>query len=187
MFGWSAGSASCSLIAPCSSFGSLPRLHLVPQGVERGQVGGADVDAALGRERFDAGEAGLELRGRAAQRQLGVDAEVPGGVDDGEQQVAEFLGDRVDRTLADRPRSVRRAPRASSPAGRRRRPSRSRPSPPCAATAGRAREPADPSARRRRSTSRCFSWRLISSQFLSTASASAASTRSDPGGAKTCG
>ena len=66
------------------------------------------------------------------QRQLGIDVEVAGDVDDGEQQVAELVA-------RSRRRRRRRSPRRSSPASsaifgegaRPRRASRTRPSPPC--------------------------------------------------------
>ena len=72
-------------------------LDLVPQGVERGEIGRAKVDAALGRQLFDTLEAGAELVGGRPQRQFGIDVEMAGHVDHSEQQVAEFvvLGDGV--------------------------------------------------------------------------------------------
>ena len=48
---------------------------LVPEGVEGGEVGGAQVDAALGGERLDRLEAAAELAGRRAHGDLGVDVE----------------------------------------------------------------------------------------------------------------
>ena len=51
------------------------------------------VDAALGGQALDGLEAAAELGRRGPRRQLGVDADVAGDVDDGEQQVAELVGD----------------------------------------------------------------------------------------------
>ena len=55
----------------------------------------SEVDAAGRCSRFDRGEPRAELGGGAAQGQLGVGAGVAGGVDDGEQEVAELPGDGV--------------------------------------------------------------------------------------------
>src|SRR5207302_5332530 len=52
----------------------LGRLHLVPEGVEGGEVEGGHVEAAAGGQALDRGEALAELGRRAPQRGLGVEA-----------------------------------------------------------------------------------------------------------------
>ena len=130
---------------------------------------GVQVDAALASERLDRLEPAAELVRRGAQRSLRLDAEVAGDVDDREQQVADLVGDGA---------AGRRRACASTHLGRllgdlrqravRRRASRSRPSPPCAARRTRSRATAATSATPSNTLVRCFSSRLIASQFAST-------------------
>ena len=83
------------------------RLDLVPQGVEAGEIERVERLPARRRQRLHRLEPGAELGRGRPQRRLRVEVEVPGHVDDGEQQVA-----RARR----RARSGSPATAASSPA-----------------------------------------------------------------------
>ena len=78
--------------APANS-GLPPRLDLLPERLQRIQ---ADVRRDCGpprQARLDLAEAALELGVRMAKRSLGIDIEMAGEIDDGKQQVADFVLD----------------------------------------------------------------------------------------------
>ena len=85
------------------------RLDLVPQGVERGQVGGAQVDAALGGERLDAPRSGGGTCAAAARTASSASTSMwRATLTSGDGDVAELVGDA-------RRRRRRRSPRAARP------------------------------------------------------------------------
>ena len=131
-------------VVPALTLGrAQPRLDLVPERVE----------GVRGRPR--AGRCRVRRRGastcskrrrnllrRRAEARLGVDVEVAGDVDHGEQQVAELVGGGLGVAAVRRRAPARRPPRRSSAGRRARRASRSRPWPPSSAPCGRRRAPA---------------------------------------------
>jgi hypothetical protein len=74
--------------------GALLGLCVLPQRVQRFDAQPLDRLPPLGRQRLDPPEAALEALVGLAQRRLGVDAEVAGEVDGGEQEVAQLGRDR---------------------------------------------------------------------------------------------
>ena len=70
-------------------------LDFVPELIEHGQVAGREIDVALAASCLDVFESAAELRDRGAERDLGIDLQVAGDVDDREQQVAQLVGGRI--------------------------------------------------------------------------------------------
>ena len=162
---------------------SLAFLRLVPDPVHRLQSYLAEVPVP--EPLLDQREAPAELEVRLPERRLRVDRQRARDVDDGEEQVPEFLLVLLRRACRLSPGAARPVPRRPSRGRRRGRPSRSRPPPPSPAAAG----PSRRVGKSRGSPSRIeslpawlFSLSFVVSQWLRTASGVAA-TRSP----KTCG
>ena len=69
-------------------YGLLVALYLLPQGIERVEIG---ADRMLGGEQLDAAKAALELCRRPAQSLFRIDIELAGEIGDGEEDVAQLL------------------------------------------------------------------------------------------------
>src|SRR4029078_12134895 len=93
-------------VLPEHGLRSLPTsrvLGFVPEVVEGGEVARAEVDRTLDGQPLDGLEPDAELVGRGAQREFGVDVEMAGDVDHGEEEVAEVVARLLERLLVDRP------------------------------------------------------------------------------------
>ena len=76
-------------------------LGLEPQRLHLVEIGAFRLPPTFGEALFDMGEAALELGVGPAQGRLGVDVEVTGQVNGGEQKVTELFGQLFRRAIAD--------------------------------------------------------------------------------------